>query len=450
MDWEARQDETWQRPVEDARTDGDMDYARIVHSASFRRLQGKTQVLNLGESDFYRTRLTHSIEVAQIAGGLVIQFAKAYEGRPVAPHLPDRGLIQAIGLTHDLGHPPFGHGGEVALNYCMRDHGGFEGNGQTLRILSKLEKFSPASGANLSRRALLGVLKYPAPYSAVANPAIVPGLRTDMSAIRILHREKSKPPKCYLDCERDVVDWILKPLSDHDRVRFALTEDPSTDEEPKHRRPLHKSLDCSIMDVADDISFGVHDLEDALALKLISREQFEASVPETKSEGFLAYSNSRNRDGSNDSYGPWMDKLFGDGDQRKRMISRMVGYLVQASSIDDDEEFEEPLLRYRAGLAPHARSFIEALKKANYEAVIRNPGVQQLEFKGQNLVVAVFEALQSEPSAFLPIDTRARYEASGDKMRVLCDHVSGMTDDFLLKTYGRLFSPGSGSVFDKL
>jgi dGTPase len=450
MNWAARQDESWRKEAEDARTDGDMDYARIVHSASFRRLQGKTQVLSVGQSDFYRTRLTHSIEVAQIAVGLCIQFAKKYENEAVARHLPDRALIQAIGLTHDMGHPPFGHGGEIALNYCMRDHGGFEGNGQTLRILTKLEKFSPNNGANLSRRTLLGVLKYPIPYKDVSNPNIVPALRSDLSAIRILDREASKPPKCYLDCERDVVDWILRPLSDGDRSMFSRSADVSSPEKPKHRKPLHKSLDCSIMDTADDISFAVHDLEDALALMLISREQFEANVPESKTAGFLEYSNARNTDGVNDAYGSWVDKLFGEGDQRKRMISRMVSYLVQASVIEEDTAFEEPLLRYSAGLVSEARAFVDALKAANYEAVIRSPGVQQLEFKGQNLVVAVFEALQSEPNAFLPIDTRTRYEASDEKMRVLCDHVSGMTDDFLLKTYGRLFSPGSGSVFDKL
>lgn len=139
-EWSARR-EDWKPQDEDARDVGDVDYARVIHSASFRRLQGKTQILNLGDSDFYRTRLTHSLEVAQIAGGLARQLGQNFPEHPAAEILPDRSLIHAIACSHDLGHPPFGHGGEVSLNYCMRDAGGFEGNGQTLRLLARLENF---------------------------------------------------------------------------------------------------------------------------------------------------------------------------------------------------------------------------------------------------------------------------------------------------------------------
>ncbi len=120
-DWSARR-EGWTPQSEDARDDGDIDYARVIHSASFRRLQGKTQILNLGDSDFYRTRLTHSLEVAQIAGGIARQLEKSFPHHPATPLLPDRGTIHSIGCTHDFGHPPFGHGGEIALNYCTSQH----------------------------------------------------------------------------------------------------------------------------------------------------------------------------------------------------------------------------------------------------------------------------------------------------------------------------------------
>ncbi|MDQ7020109.1 MAG: dNTP triphosphohydrolase [Robiginitomaculum sp.] len=173
MHWMARRSE-WIQPKDDARTAFDVDYARIIHSGSFRRLQGKTQILNLGDSDFYRNRLTHSLEVAQIATSLVRQFRQDNQDQPVFNHLPEDSLIQVLGYTHDLGHPPFGHGGEVALNYCMRDHGGFEGNGQTLRILARLEKMSGNEGADLTRRALLGILKYPIPFSKAHNPSRAP------------------------------------------------------------------------------------------------------------------------------------------------------------------------------------------------------------------------------------------------------------------------------------
>ena len=125
------------------------DRARIIHSASFRALQSKTQVLGLGESDFYRTRLTHSLEVAQIGSG-ICEWLRNKPDNPPGPELeqwiPSLSLIEAICLAHDIGHSPFGHGGEVALNYMMKDDGGFEANGQTLRIVSRLGEYSPANG----------------------------------------------------------------------------------------------------------------------------------------------------------------------------------------------------------------------------------------------------------------------------------------------------------------
>ncbi|MBC7906433.1 MAG: dNTP triphosphohydrolase, partial [Rhodospirillaceae bacterium] len=249
--WEERRS-GWTPQTEDARSPFDVDYARIIHSASFRRLQGKTQILNLGDSDFYRTRLTHSLEVAQIAAGIVRQFQTHCCGHESWPHLPDNNLIQVIGLAHDLGHPPFGHGGEVALNYCMRDHGGFEGNGQTLRILSRLEKMSASQGSDLTRRAMLGIIKYPVPYGKAVNPGLIPCLDHGPTAISIIDRRKSKPPKCFLDSEQDVFDWIAGHLDERDRKEFQTL----TSEGHSHAKSVHKSFDCSIMDIADDIAYG--------------------------------------------------------------------------------------------------------------------------------------------------------------------------------------------------
>src|ERR1700743_982826 len=152
MNWDDRRS-SWKLKSGDARSPGDVDYARVVHSASFRRLQGKTQILSLGDSDFYRTRLTHSLEVAQIACSVTRELRSANEDHPAVEFLPDLSLIQAVGFSHDLGHPPFGHGGEVALNYCMRDSGGFEGNGHTLRILSRVENFFAVSRSGPRRTA---------------------------------------------------------------------------------------------------------------------------------------------------------------------------------------------------------------------------------------------------------------------------------------------------------
>lgn len=445
MSWHARR-EGWNPQPEDAREDADIDYARVIHSASFRRLQGKTQILNLGDSDFYRTRLTHSLEVAQIAGGVAKQLAKSFPDHEATRHLPDRGLIHAVGCTHDLGHPPFGHGGEVALNYCMRDHGGFEGNGQTLRILARLERFSAGAGANLTRRTLLGVLKYPVAYSAVRNPDIVPAMVAGPTAIEVLDLKASKPPKCYLDSEQDVVDWILEPFSGEDRALFQkFTEEPG-----KHAKADHKSLDCSIMDVADDIAYGVHDLEDAIALALVSKDSF-ATALEDRCPTFLdALKAKYPNETENDVFSHMVDGLFGDSGDRKHFVSRLVFHFITAVEFVEHPEFTEPLARYRARLAPRQREFLNALQKFVSKGVIKSPAVQHLEFKGQGMVVAVFEAMQCDPERLLPRDAYARFEAAGKDPRVISDFVAGMTDTYLLRTFERLFSPRMGSVFDKL
>lgn len=431
----------------DARSPFDIDYARVVHSASFRRLQGKTQILNLGDSDFYRTRLTHSLEVAQVAAGIIGHLRAYHAAHPAASFLPESNLIQAIGFTHDLGHPPFGHGGEVALNYCMRNAGGFEGNGQTLRILSRLECFSEQHGANLTRRSLLGVLKYPVSYETVRNPDIQPRLADFPSLIRTIDRDASKPPKCFLDTEQDVVDWILEPLSANDRAAFQRLETIPG----KHRKPLHKSFDCSIMDLADDIAYGVHDLEDAIALKLLSREDFEELISAEISAAFLHDLARCGRYAVNsDPYGFFLTGLFGDAGLRKRLIGELVHYFIKNAQIIELAEFSEPLLRYRVRLPAEQRLFLDALGKLVWTRVIRSPQVQQLEFKGQQMVVSVFEALQSDPKTLLPVEVYKSYEASNNKLRIICDYVAAMTDGALLKIYDRLFSPRMGSVFDRL
>jgi dGTPase len=295
----------------------------------------------------------------------------------------------------------------------MSGNGGFEGNGQTLRILTRLEKYSSSNGADLMRRTLLGTLKYPVAYRRAAHLEKRASLLTGPKVLRLVDREASKPPKCFMDSEQGAVDWILEPLSATDREAFeelkplereVHTEDAES--KPEHRQAMHKSFDCSIMDLADDIAFGVHDLEDALALSLVTAEQFERYVAPEACSHFLDWRNSNQRGGrGNDVYGDIVKKLFGNAADRKHAISILVGYFVLHCTIDTLEQFEEPLIRYRAGMKAEARVLLKALKKLVYEVVIRSPSVQHLEFKGQQMVVAVFEALASEPKAFLPRGT---------------------------------------------
>ncbi len=156
-----------QRSQHDHRDPYEHDRTRVIHCPAFRRLQRKTQILGMDEGDFHRTRLTHSLEVASIGASIVKHLHFEPQIQTITGLLPSTDLINVICLLHDIGHPPFGHGGEVALNYMMRDHGGFEGNGQTLRLLTKLETSYGAFGLDLTRRSLLGILKYPVPRSKV-------------------------------------------------------------------------------------------------------------------------------------------------------------------------------------------------------------------------------------------------------------------------------------------
>ena len=442
--WEQRQSD-WKPKPGDARKPFDVDYARIIHSASFRRLQGKTQILNLGDSDFYRTRLTHSLEVAQIARGIVLHMREHKRESEAYDYIPDEVLIESIGLAHDLGHPPFGHGGEVALNYCMQNDGGFEGNGQTIRILSKLEYFSADHGADLTRRTLLGLLKYPAPYATVVAKDHAPKMDKSAQSTNVLDRQSAKPPKCFLDSEVDTVKWILDPLG------IEMDEFQSTkDKAGSHSKTKYKSFDCTIMDIADEIAYGAHDLEDAIALGLIRRDEFQKYLKEEDFDHIIDYLKNEGYK-NNLSFDSFMESLFRGGRKRKQSIGQIVSYLISKIDIvKNDGNFANPIIKYEASLAIDARNFLKLLMRIVFEEVIKSPNVQHLEFKGQQMVIAVFEVIASDPESFLPIEYFDHFKKRGGDQRVICDYVAGMTDGHLLRTYDRLFSPRMGSVFDKL
>jgi dGTPase len=304
---------------------------------------------------------------------------------------------------------------------------------------------SAGAGLNLTRRTLLSVMKYPAAFSDVVNTALTPRLLPSTTAISILDRNRSKPPKCYHDAERDTAEWVLRPLTANDRAEFQRVEV----EPGKHSRTQHKSFDCSIMDVADEIAYGVHDLEDAIALRLILEEQFRSVVTPTASNDFLKWVDGKRTRGSG-SYDKFIGALFGCGSDRKRYISRLVGYFVTSIQLKELESFDEPVLRFRAALPEACNTLLQALTKAVRKFVIKDARVQHLEFKGQQMVVSVFEAFAAEPDALLPDYAFKGYESADHSPRIICDHVAGMTDGFLLKTYERLFSPRMGSVFDQL
>ncbi len=434
------------------------DRARVIHSASFRRLQAKTQIFGLSESDFYRTRLTHSMEVAQIGSGLVEHLITLAERQDSEPEylqwLPSMYLIEAICLAHDLGHPPYGHGGEVALNYMMRHYGGFEGNAQTLRVLAKLGEYTPKNGLDLSRRAALGVMKYPAIYNDVIakNTAYQAQLQQpENNDFRTLQMDKWLPPKSLFEEERDYVNWVLAPFNREDRQKFICLQSASQETllagdaqaHNVHLRTCFKSLDTTIMELADDIAYGIHDLEDAIAMKMLSREIWQTEVmqsPELQADPL------------------WDDemteRLFSNSSKgRKHAISKMVGIMVEAVQISRQERFEHPLLDYQASLKPGPMAVLELLKRFVFKNVITIPEVKQMEYKGQQVVLELFKALRANPSALLPSKSYAKYQAADceqARQRVISDYIAGMTNTYASRLYAKLFTPAQGSIFDLL
>ena len=406
------------------------DRARIIHSAFFRRLQGKTQVLGVGESDFYRTRLTHSLEVAQIAEGVSEYLKIKYKNEETIVNLlPEQNLIESIGLVHDIGHPPFGHGGEVALNYAMRDDSGFEGNAQTLRICTKLGEYSDNDGLNLTRRTLLGVIKYPCFYSKVVNLELYLNPNS-------LNLDKFSPPKCIFDCDKEYVEWILKPF-DKDKEIFMSTSDII---EGKHKKPLYKSLDASIMEIADDIAYGVHDLEDAIALRLVSEKNWKVDVVD-KLKTFPLSANI-------DKYTQYL--FSGENKTRKKAISLLVNYFVTNAEIIKLDKFSHNLLDYQANFSDVIREELNIIKKFVVNHVIKTPEVQTLEYKGQQMIVKLFDTIANNPSRLLPKKYYQKYKNEGDSLRVICDYLAGTTDDYATRLYHKIFTPSSGSIFDRL
>lgn len=414
----------------DKRSPFQRDKARVLHSAAFRRLQSKTQIHNNGLSDFYRTRLTHSLEVAQIGTGIAAHLT-VIQPQFIAL-LPSHNLIETICLSHDIGHPPFGHGGETALNYMMINDGGFEGNGQTFRILTQLEPYTEFNGMNLTRRSLLGLLKYPVCLSQISAPYPIDTSRN----FRELKTEEWMPGKGIYDHDKSYLDAVLSPLCESDKARFhALREQELGDD--SHRKSRYKSFDCSIMEIADDIAYGIHDLEDAIAMGIVAKSLWQEKVATQLSEieGFCLV--DQLTDLTNNLFSPQHFK-------RKDAIGGLVNALITSIKIKVvDENFVDPLLAYNAFLEPSMFKVLEILKGFVLNYVIKSPDLQILEYRGQQIVMELFEAFNAGPLRFLPEQVKETYRQQTDssrQKRVIADYISSLTDNHALRLHASLFS----------
>jgi len=403
---------------DDERDEYMRDKSRIVHSAAFRRLQGKTQVMGAGEGDFHRTRLTHSLEVAQIGQGIV-----KFLGKFNNDWLPDHNLITASCYAHDLGHPPFGHGGEKALQSVMVTKGGFEGNAQTLRLLTKLEKYLRHQGVNPTRRTILSILKYPVCYTEFNE-----------------REHLKKPPKCYFQTEASIIDWCLEPFSKSDRSTFAQI-DKSTG------KPKYKTFDASIMEHADDIAFASHDVEDAIARGFVKKDEF------TEALRIFMKKLGTKEIGAKDKALKLSDfeALFETSYERKRSIGKLVNLFVTSLRIEEKVEFDHPLLRHQSVMDADVEELRDFLNDEIVgKMVIQKAELQMLEAKGQRLIQQIFEEMIKQPERLIPANAWDDLDPSDTEERRVCDYIAGMTDAYAEKVYHRLFTPGYGSSRDEM
>ena len=405
----------------DFRTPFQIDRDRVLHTPSFRRLQNKTQVFWSGEYDFYRTRLTHSLEVAQI-GRSICHWLKSPGGLLAEDFYIDPDLVEAACLSHDLGHPPFGHAGERTLNHLMALHGGFEGNAQTLRLLTERIFSARRSGMDPSRAFLDAVLKYKS-------------LWTELKTAR------GKPPEHHFlyDFQHSWLDWAMGG------------NDFPAEFPPGEARDSVKSIECQIMDWADDTAYSLNDLADSVRAGFLRMERIEAWAE---------------KNGEATGEGTPLGELITA--IRKRRVDPFVGsrigrYIRSTELVPDSNFLSGATHRYRFRLVidPVVKAESKLFKKLAFENVFLSPQLKQLEHKGNHLLHGLWDVLEKryvtggaidgQDFQLLPEDAASEIsqaETVEKKARLVCDFLAGMTDGYAARMYKRLFTPDFGSIGD--
>jgi len=355
------------------RTEFQRDRARIIHSRAFRRLEYKTQVFLNGTGDHLRTRLTHSIEVASIS-------------RTIARALSlNEDLAEAIALAHDLGHTPFGHSGEEMLAECMREHGGFEHNRQSLRMVELLEAAYPDfPGLNLTFEVREGLQKHQAFYE-MEDVAQVSNLRNKSGNL------ESRPTL------------------------------------QKYHSP---SLEAQIANLADEITYYSHDLDDAVDFEILDSAQLEENAVWRRSHRAVL---SRYPDAREPELHKLIIRDIIDVQVRDVIATSAKSIVdVGVQSADDVRKQPAPLIRYSDELLEANR----ALRKFLYQNVYYHPRVAEVNRRACEMLRKVFESYIVDPSR-LGEAAAKRIETQG-LHRTVCDYIAGMTDRYLMDEYARL------------
>ena len=407
--------------LDDFRSPFQIDRDRVLHTTAFRRLQSKTQVFWSGEYDFYRTRLTHSLEVAQI-GKSICHWLKNSSNFLNDDFFVDEDLVEAICLSHDLGHPPFGHAGERSLNHFMSGYGGFEGNAQTLRLLTQRIFSQSRRGMDPSRAFLDGVLKY----------------KSLWSELRVIKGQLPKNHFLY-DTQSEELSWAM------------AGNDFPAELPPGDERDSFKSIECQIMDWADDTAYSLNDLADSVRAGFLTVERIER------------WAESRGHEASDDSPLGGLLKAI-RGQRIEAFVGKRIGkYIQSVTLVPAANLLSGTSHRYALDLViePGVRAESELFKSLAYEVVFLSPQLKQLEHKGSYMLRRLWEVMEKRYVLGETIDGQdfsllpeadaaeiAEAETPGKKARLVCDFLAGMTDGYAARTFRRLFEPGFGSIGD--
>ena len=383
-----------------------VDRDRILYSEAFRRLQNKTQVFSSGEYDFYRTRLTHSLEVAQIGKSITNYLNQNYFENSAI----DSDLVEGICLAHDMGNPPFGHLGEAVLNALMQESGGFEGNAQTLKIITEQiqDTHSDMSGMKPSRAFLDGIIKY-----------------------KKLRSEGPNTKKFLYDNQKQ----YLKFISPDDNIY------------------RERSLECQIMNWSDDVAYGLHDLVDGYLAGFINQKNIYKWA-------------ANNQLDENEQH--CIDIVIKNLDYKadfERFIAKKTGICIENVDLKiTDHPLADKTNRYKYRLLINTQieKEINLYKRISTDIIFHSPQLEQLEFKETYILKRLFNVFILQDGNKFEVDKRILPEKlrakiaklNSDKFednaRIICDYLSEQTDPSLIRMYKRLFDPDFGSFSDIL
>jgi dGTPase len=360
------------------------DCDRVIHSTAFRRLKHKTQVFVFHEGDHYRTRLTHTLEVAQIARALARQLGL------------DEDLTETLALAHDLGHPPFGHAGERALDACLRDHGGFDHNAQTLRIVTSLEhRYPDFDGLNLTWESLEGVVKHNGPMTL----------------------RNGTPTGRYSD--HGIPVGISDYMNTYDLELWSFA-----------------SLEAQVAAIADDIAYDAHDIDDGLRAGLFAVDDLKVMPLTARMIAEI------------DEHYPGLDDVRRGAELVRELISHLIGAVISEAqrrlqaavpkSVEDVRHHGEVLIAFPAAVA-QAEAEIKAFLKLH---MYRHPRVMRVMGDAEQILFDLFARYQNSP-ADLPAEwlppAGGHNESETERARRIGNFIAGMTDRFAITEHQRLF-----------